>query len=328
MKLSLVSILKNFLVEDLDPPAFIPEEVMILKTLNRIQKTAKTKDNIVQELKNILSNLGFDVSEALYYYYTWVQNYRPDGSYANVKKSEFKSMQGLKQERTRNMSMKQYAKSKIPFKGSNVEGYWETDPRGNLQYVITSWGWYPIYMFKDEKWYKTSEHYSSSTGRHISDTGLGYGGPSITALMPDEMNRLRKGGDILDIFSKKDKTNLEHFKKMIGKSFFSKVWFSSYQLIMDNGNEVVGDFRLKWKLNDVKIENDKLVFDVDLLGIDRVSNSGKILEKNFPLNYSNNDVKERLQSSINSFIVRRDDNYKKLHSNNLKINMKDSREVS
>ena len=97
---------------------------------------------------------------------------------------------------------------------------------------------------------------------------------------------------------------------------------------MDNGNEVVGDFRLKWKLNDVKIENDKLVFDVDLLGIDRVSNSGKILEKNFPLNYSNNDVKERLQSSINSFIVRRDDNYKKLHSNNLKINMKDSREVS
>ena len=96
MKLSLVSILKNFLVEDIDPPAFIPEEVMIFKTLNRIQKTAKTKDNIVEELKKILSNLGFDVSEALYYYYTWVQNYRPDGSYGNVKKSEFKSMKGLK----------------------------------------------------------------------------------------------------------------------------------------------------------------------------------------------------------------------------------------
>lgn len=328
MKLSLVSILKNFLVEDIDPPAFIPEEVMILKTLNRIQKTAKTKDNIVQELKNILSNLGFDVSEALYYYYTWVQNYRPDGSYANVKKSEFKSMQGLKQARTPNMSMKQYAKSKIPFKGSNVEGYWETDPKGNHQYVITSWGWYPIYMFKDGKWYKTSEHYSSSTGRHISDTGLGYGGDNITALMPDEINRLRSGGDIIDILSKKDKTNLEYFKQMIGKSFFSKVWFSEINGVLENGFVVTGDYRLKWKLNDVRFENDKLVFDVDLLAIDKVSNSGKILEKNFPLNYSNNGIKERLQSSIKWFIVRRNENYKKLHSNNLVIDMKDSREVS
>jgi len=328
MKLSLVSILKNFLVEDIDPPAFIPEEVMIFKTLNRIQKTAKTKDNIVEELKKILSNLGFDVSEALYYYYTWVQNYRPDGSYGNVKKSEFKSMKGLKQERTRNMSMKQYAKSKIPFKGSNVEGYWETDPRGNHQYVITSFGWYPIYLFKDGKWYKTSEHYSSSTGRHISNTELGYGGTNITALMPDEINLLRSGGDIVDILSKKDKTNLEHFKQMIGKSFFSKVWFSSYQLIMDNGNEVVGDFRLKWKLSDVKIENDKLVFDVDLLGIDKLSHSGKILERDSQLNFSNTSIKERLQDYLKWFILRKNENYKKLQSNNLKINMKDSRQVS
>lgn len=327
MKLSLVSILKNFLVEDIDPPAFIPEEVMILKTLNRIQKTAKTKDNIVQELKNILSNLGFDVSEALYYYYTWVQNYRPDASYANVKKSEFKSMQGLKQTRTRNMSMKQYAKSKIPFKGSNVEGYWETDPNGNHQYVITSWGWYPIYMFKDGKWYKTSEHYSSSTGRHISDTGLGYGGTNLIALMPDEMNRLRSGGKIEDILDKKKKTNLDFFKNYVGKSFFSKTWFSTYQGIQVDGNILSGNFRLKWRLNDVKIEGDNLIVDADLLAVDRVSNYGKILEKDFPMNLSNTSIKDKLEETLKWSIIRRDENWKKLDSRgNFKVNLRDFRQ--
>jgi hypothetical protein len=157
---------------------------------------------------------------------------------------------------------------------------------------------------------------------------LGYGGTNITALMPDEINLLRSGGDIVDILSKKGKTNLEHFKQMIGKSFFSKVWFSSYQLIMDNGNEVVGDFRLKWKLSDVKIENDELVFDVDLLGIDKLSHSGKILERDSQLNFSNTSIKERLQDYLKWFILRKNENYKKLQSNNLKINMKDSRQVS
>jgi len=312
MKLSLVSILKNFLVEDIDPPAFIPEEVMILKTLNRIQKSAKTKDNIVLELKKILTNLGFSVDEALYYYYTWVQNYRPDAKYADIKKSEFKSMAGLKGDKTTNVGMSQYAKSKIPFKGSNVEGYWERNAKGDDQYVITSFGWYPIYLFRDGKWYKTSEHYSSSTGRHISNTNIGYRGQGITSLTPQEMNQLRSGVPVDRILNDKTNSNLKFFESYVGKTFFTKKDFSEWTNVPYNGGLLVGDFRMKWKLKDVKLENNVIIFECELLSIDKVSYSNKILERDFPLDLTNDLLRKKLEEAIGWFIARKDENYKKL----------------
>ena len=172
MRFSLLKILSQSLTEGENELAFIPMEVMILKTLNRIKKPGKNKENIIQDLKRILVNLGIDGNEAYYYYYLWALNYMENGEYRNLKKSEFKSLKELKQEKTKNYLLSTYLQSKIPFKASNVEGFWESDPKGTEQYVVTSYTWYPIFIYKNNKWYKVSDSYSSSTGRHISSANM------------------------------------------------------------------------------------------------------------------------------------------------------------
>ena len=58
------------------------------------------------------------------------------------------------------------------------------------QYIITSFGWYPIYIFKKGQWYRINDTYSSSTGRHVSNTQIGYDKPLFNK---SEMNALRSG---------------------------------------------------------------------------------------------------------------------------------------
>ncbi len=53
-------------------------------------------------------------------------------------------------------------KSKIPFTGSNTSGYWYRN-----SYVVTSYGWYPIFVFKNNQWYENKNKYSRSTGKQM-----------------------------------------------------------------------------------------------------------------------------------------------------------------
>ena len=60
--------------------------------------------------------------------------------------------------------------AQLPFKGSNLEGYWSEDNKGVRYYVVKSYGWYPIYIYKNNMWYEISDRYSSSTGRQVSNS--------------------------------------------------------------------------------------------------------------------------------------------------------------
>jgi hypothetical protein len=53
--------------------------------------------------------------------------------------------------------------NKIPFKGSNTHGEYM-----NGSYVVFSYNWYPIFVFKDGQWFENEDTYSVSTAKQMS----------------------------------------------------------------------------------------------------------------------------------------------------------------
>jgi hypothetical protein len=60
----------------------------------------------------------------------------------------------------------------IPFKGSNLEGAVQSarnSDGGAFQiYIVASYGWYPLLVWKEGVWYGNKERYSVSTSRQLS----------------------------------------------------------------------------------------------------------------------------------------------------------------
>jgi hypothetical protein len=96
----------------------------------------------------------------------YLLNYREDGDYSSLTKENFIDPRKMKGKRTPNYNAKLFTKAQLPFEGSNLRGYWRTTMDGKI-YIVESYGWYPIYIFKDGKWYETSDRYSSSTGKQM-----------------------------------------------------------------------------------------------------------------------------------------------------------------
>ena len=186
--------LYSILLEESSERAFSIDEIKIFNLLNREKQNLKSKGEITEYLKKVLGYLGYDKGDSMYYYYLYSLNYRPDGRYEEIKKGEEKSLSDIKAGKIANYTMSTFAKGKIPFKGNNVEGFWETDPKGVKQFVITSYGWYPIYIFKDKFWYQVSEPFSKSTSKQMGQTRIW--GDNRYVLEPQQMNQLRNGVDI------------------------------------------------------------------------------------------------------------------------------------
>jgi hypothetical protein len=85
----------------------------------------------------------------------------------------------------------------LPFKGSNLEGRWEQDGKGEWGYVVLSYGWYPIYIYKYKKWFETSGTYSSSTSKQMRNTRPTRWNDKLGKQMlicdRNEMGEIRKG---------------------------------------------------------------------------------------------------------------------------------------
>ena len=56
-----------------------------------------------------------------------------------------------------------FAYNKIDFQGSNLQGKRE----GN-KYIIRSYGWYPLFLWMDGRWFENAEKYSISTSKQTS----------------------------------------------------------------------------------------------------------------------------------------------------------------
>jgi hypothetical protein len=143
-------------------------EIRLFKYLNKHKTQYPTQQKLLGLIKTMMSFIGRPESDARFYYEIYTYNYRPEGDYENLDKSSFKDFRRFKQRKTPNNTAYEYSSGKIPFKGSNLEGYWDINKNNQWYYVIISYGWYPIFLFIDDQWYRVSDSYSSSTAKHLS----------------------------------------------------------------------------------------------------------------------------------------------------------------
>jgi hypothetical protein len=156
-------------------------EVLILTRLNKQGFTPKTKRSDI--LNYLADDLGLDSDESMKFYFLFINNFDKSGNYENITEPVRSTYDKSKQIKTTNVTASDLVKHRVPFKGSNVTG----ELIGDV-YVVTSYGWYPIFVFKDGKWYENSKKYSRTTGKQMGQ--IRPRGVEITPLTKDELTSL------------------------------------------------------------------------------------------------------------------------------------------
>ena len=177
-------------------------EILLFKYLNDNRKGIKDKKDLIELIKNSLGYFGFPISDATMYYEIYTANFRPEGDYQNITKETFKDYKQYQKQKTGNKSAYEYASGKIPFIGSNVEGEWGVNKNNEWYYVVKSYGWYPIFLFINNQWYRTLDTYSSTTRKHISQSDPGrYNSEldaNVIAVSRVEIEKLMDGNSTLN----------------------------------------------------------------------------------------------------------------------------------
>ena len=286
------------LLESTNERAFSNWEIALFKSLNKRKGKLQTKKDYQNYISSFLEVSGMSPKEALYYYYVYTINYRPDGNYEDIKKGEQQIPgEGIKPARTSNYNMRDFAQSKIPFKGNNVEGFWERDSKGEPQFVITSYNWYPIFIFKAGKWYKVSESYSPSTGKQMGQTGVYYGS---NYLSPRAMKELRTGRDIEDIRDEQKKLVSSELSKILKDKPYNFV-----TVYLHGGpNNPSGSYRIKFATNFVDQQDEKFVIDLDVLEIASLDTRGSIISK-ISDDLNDDTLKKQIKYALNDALTRK-----------------------
>ena len=68
-----------------------------------------------------------------------------------------------RQMKTANIRARDLVINRIPFKGSNTHAEYR-----NGAYVVFSYGWYPVFVYKDGQWFENEQGYSMSTKKQMS----------------------------------------------------------------------------------------------------------------------------------------------------------------
>jgi hypothetical protein len=266
--------------------AFSTPEIKMFKILNREKENLGTKEDLISFIRTMLRAVGFDQDDAPRLYYLFSANYRPDGKYEDIMMGDEKSLLGLRPERTSNIKASIFAKSKIPFKGSNLEGFWEKDPSGKLQYIITSYNWYPIYIYKNNKWYRVTESYSKSTSKQMSNTRIW--GDKIVDLTANQMNQLRRG-------VREEEINEDKFEQLYEslRSYYegrNYIFISAENYPLSQHGYPSDRVRFKFRVNNLE-KNDNVNLGVDMLEIAFKDRNGKIITRVRPENTPNFEAK-------------------------------------
>ena len=85
--------------------------------------------------------------------------------------------------RSANYKARDLVQNKIPFKANNTDGEYIGDT-----YIVSSYGWYPIFIYKDGRWYENKDKYSVSTSKQTSQ--LRPFGEDIMKVSTDTLRKL------------------------------------------------------------------------------------------------------------------------------------------
>jgi len=275
-------------------------EIMLFKYINSKKKEAKTKPKLMELITTTLKSMGLEPSLSAFYYEMFALNYREDGDYENLTHENFKGVKEFRSRTIPNTKAWEFTIAKMPFKGSNMDARWNTDSNGVDYYAVYSFGWYPIYLFKQGVWYEVTRRYSSSTGRQMSNANpVKYDsniGKEVVLVTQDEMKQLERSATIDDIMKNKVKSAVKNKEHLISKKP-KNVGSVSYW--GDNEDANAMGFKVKFKVSDVREDDGKIVVDVNVMEVNRKEGNKAIKT---PENYTKGELpgvtKDRVEKNI------------------------------
>lgn len=237
--------------------------VKLFTLLNHEKRDVKTRKELLDVIKKYSPYFNIPKGFELYILELYAANYRKDGDYSKLTKDNFVDPRDLKGKVTPNTKSNMYTKAQLPFRGSNLEGYWKTR-NGKKYYVVESWGWYPVYIFRDGIWYENINRYSNSTAKQMKNSQpYEYNDEldsKVYLLTRDQMDMIVSGYSHEEVM--KDKR--EKLKK-IEPELKSKR--PSMERIHSGWNNVRPSINIKYKVNSVEDEGDKSIVTVDIFDV-------------------------------------------------------------
>jgi hypothetical protein len=252
---------------DLEPNKVI---VKLFKILNTQKSNYNNKRDLQSAIKDYLPYFGIDPDFAPYILELYLLNYRQDGDYSSLTKDNFIDPRKMKGTRTPNYNAKVYTKAQLPFEGSNLRGYWRTTMDGKI-YIVESYGWYPVYIFKDGKWYEASDRYSSSTGKQMNASRPYRWNDTLESqvylLSRQEMEMIERGATHEKVMELKRKAFRDMAPSLISQKV-STAKSSSYG--------VEPKISIKFKISSVEEIDDKNVVNVDIEDVLKMVNGKQV----------------------------------------------------
>ena len=266
--------LKTILEQSKEPS--MPVIVKLFKMLNEEKKKNKTRASLIQVIENYAPYMNIPPLYALYLLELYLLNYRKDGDYSNLTKKNFVDPRKMKGKTTSNPRAKLYTVAKLPFKGSNLIGQWRNDYNGNPYYEVVSYNWYPVYLFKDDKWYEVVGRYSSSTSRQMNNANPvrwdDYLEEEVYLLSQEEMKMLKQGNTHEEVMKHK----LDKLKEFEPELIKRKKTAKTYTWLGGEDEVRFPSANIKFKIKSVDIEGDKAIVTIDIHDVIRRDNEKEI----------------------------------------------------
>jgi len=229
----------------------------LFRFLNEQKKVHKTKEALLKVIRDYLPFFGIPENKDRFILELYLHNYRKDGNYSNLTKDNYVDPRDMKGRKIPNWESNKYVGAQLPFEGSNLEGFWKQTRSGKI-YVVQSYGWYPIYIFKDDIWYQIQERYSSSTGKQMNASNPYYYDKNLDSnvylLNRNEMEKVERGAthDEIMVYKK------DRFKNLIPDLTSNTV---------QNLRFGVPSSTIKFKISSVEESDDTFIINVDIHGV-------------------------------------------------------------
>lgn len=282
----------------------MPVIVKLFKVLDEEKKKKKKRAEILEVIKNLAPYMNVPPEYALFLLELYLLNYRKDGDYSNLTQGNYIDPRDMQGKTTTNPNANLYTVAQMPFRGSNLEGYWTKDGKGTPIYQVVSYRWYPVYIFRDDKWYEVSGRYSSSTGRQMRNANpVSWNdelGEEVYLLSSEEMKMLKNGATHEELMKHK----LETLKKFEPELTKRKKTVKTYKWY---GGEDEVDFpnaNIKYKIKSVDVDGDKAIVNVDILDVlERGSDSKELkTSKNYLKGEMKGMTPQRAEEKVKSNI--------------------------
>jgi hypothetical protein len=287
-------LIKRILKEEQETPVLTKKEILLFKYINDNKQKAGTKSEMIKFIQEMLRYFGMPLNEATMYYEIYTANFRPDGDYENLTKENFKDYRLFKQRKVANNSAYEYATAKMPFKGSNVEGQWNVNNNNDWYYEIKSYGYYPVFLFINDQWYRTLDTYSPSTRKQMSqvnpvkyDSNLK---SDVVSVTKGEMERLIDG-----------RYNLERVNTDRVSNFVSRKDKVTNQSKLISGGWGDNAHRVNFMIKDVEEVDGKIKLSIQVLKAGKMIDRKMIPDSNFR---DNPELLDGIMKTIKQDILR------------------------